>query len=307
MNEPSKHHYIPVFYLKQWAGADGMVCEMRKVRSGLSILRKSPKATSFKRDLYRIDNVPPERAQIFEKAFLSIADNDACKALQKLIHENKNWDTRLRSAWARFIMSILLRNPETVATIRDHILKIWEVGLEVLKSEYSKQPAGNETFEEYFARNHREKPNLDAARFLQSLIDDSKVGGDINSLRWDVVELNQSDTFLLTSDRPIEMPWLGSPDAHIALPIGPRRLFLAARKGDFLLQLLRNKHTDIARQLNKTVVTQAREYVWGFSEAEHAFVDRYMRTAPDRVILSRDQMRQSLEAMQNPHPDAQVT
>jgi uncharacterized protein DUF4238 len=27
MLEGEKHHYIPVFYLKQWAGADGRLCQ----------------------------------------------------------------------------------------------------------------------------------------------------------------------------------------------------------------------------------------------------------------------------------------
>ena len=31
MNDPSKHHFNPAFSLEPWAGADGRVCQMRRV------------------------------------------------------------------------------------------------------------------------------------------------------------------------------------------------------------------------------------------------------------------------------------
>ena len=41
MNEPRKHQYIPVFYLKQWAGADRRVCEYRRVMPGKVVTRRT--------------------------------------------------------------------------------------------------------------------------------------------------------------------------------------------------------------------------------------------------------------------------
>ena len=29
-NEGDKHHYLPVFYLKSWTGADGRLCEFSR-------------------------------------------------------------------------------------------------------------------------------------------------------------------------------------------------------------------------------------------------------------------------------------
>jgi hypothetical protein len=55
--EPRRNHGSA--YLRQWAGADKRVCTMRKVQSGLWVDRLSPKGTSYKKDLYRIENVPP--------------------------------------------------------------------------------------------------------------------------------------------------------------------------------------------------------------------------------------------------------
>jgi len=30
MNDPRRHHYNPEFYLDEWAGPDGLVCEIKK-------------------------------------------------------------------------------------------------------------------------------------------------------------------------------------------------------------------------------------------------------------------------------------
>ena len=192
MNPPRKHHYIPAFYLKQWAGADGKVCVMRKVPSGLSVLRRSPNATGFKVDLYKIDNVPPEQAQQFESVFLTLADNDAYHALQKLIADNRDWTPRYRSAWARFVISLLFRNPENVSDIRGHILHIWEAGKDALREAFLAKDLQGETFEQYFERTHAAVPHVDAAQFLRSLIDNERLGRTLVSMQWDIIELKKT-------------------------------------------------------------------------------------------------------------------
>jgi len=30
MNDPRRHHYNPEFYLGEWAGLDGLICEIKK-------------------------------------------------------------------------------------------------------------------------------------------------------------------------------------------------------------------------------------------------------------------------------------
>src|SRR5262249_12248196 len=82
MNDPRRHHYNPEFYLGEWAGPDGLVCEIKKAYGKVEARRRSPKATGFERDLYRTDGVPD--AQYVEKNFMSRLDNDAARALQKI-------------------------------------------------------------------------------------------------------------------------------------------------------------------------------------------------------------------------------
>jgi Protein of unknown function (DUF4238) len=293
-----KHHYIPVFYLRQWASADKRVCVMRKVQSGLWVDRLSPKGTGYKKDLYRIENVSPELAQSFESEFLKLTDTHASEALAKLLHRGSTWTDDLRSAWARFILSLLFRNPENVSRIRDHILEMWRVGFELYRNNYNPAEHNNAPFEEYQAQHP--VPHVEAAQFLKETIDNERIALDLMRMHWHVKPLEKSRTLLMTSDRPFDMPHLGSPNAYLALPIGPRHLFIATRKPDFVRRYIDPlSHTAIARTSNKQIVRQAREYVWAFDEDSSDFVKKHICTLPDRVILSDEQMRQTIETIRN--------
>src|SRR5262245_3140748 len=116
MSDPRRHHYDPVFYLREWAGSDGLVCEIKKAHGKVEAQRKSPRATGFQHDLYRTDGVPDD--QHVEKRFMAPLDNDAAHALQKILSGDRaNWSSKERTAWTRFILSRLFRNPENVTII----------------------------------------------------------------------------------------------------------------------------------------------------------------------------------------------
>ena len=118
LTEPRKHHYIPVFYLKQWVKSEkAQLCEYKLITGyGVKPRRTAPKGTGYQTDLYRINGVPDEVAQHFEKRFMQRVDGRASQALEALIsgHAN-NLDGELRSSWARFVVSLFFRNPECLS------------------------------------------------------------------------------------------------------------------------------------------------------------------------------------------------
>ena len=98
MNDPRRHHYNPEFYLGEWAGLDGLVCEIKKAYGKVEARRKSPKASGFERDLYRTVGVHDE--QHVEQNFMSPLDNDAAGALQKILSgDGTEWSGAERTAW----------------------------------------------------------------------------------------------------------------------------------------------------------------------------------------------------------------
>jgi hypothetical protein len=64
MKEGDKHHYLPKFYLKQWAtGLDGRLCEFSMPYDTVKPKRVHPDGTGYEPDLYNFNTLPaPARA-----------------------------------------------------------------------------------------------------------------------------------------------------------------------------------------------------------------------------------------------------
>ncbi|MGE4046261.1 MAG: DUF4238 domain-containing protein [Acetobacteraceae bacterium] len=301
MSEPRKHHYIPVFYLKQWAGMDRQVCEYRLVQPGKIVTRrKFPNGTGYKHDLYRVDGVPDPIAQAVEREFMRMVDTQANYALQKLIRgDSAPWDSKERSSWTRFLLSLRFRNPETVLTIKRQMVDVWEATLEDMKINYHKvRYVGDPpTFEEFVARTEAAAPYKAALRLLQEIIDNPRVGPSIFGMRWSCASLTASRISLLTSDRPLDMPHgLSDRGAYIALPIGPKRLFIAAHDDAYAKRVASADPTEVVKAVNQAVVHQAREFVWGLDDSQRRFVSNRISRVPDRPIITDVQKQQAIDA-----------
>jgi hypothetical protein len=297
MNDPSKHHYIPAFYLRQWA-TNGFVCEMRKIRGKVVAKPKAPDATGFLKDLYKIDGVPKEIAQHMELKFMHMVDTDAADALKRIQTNIQGaWPIRQRDGWIRFILSLLFRNPEVVAIIKAHFKTVWAEGISTLREDYKKtrKPGDPETFDDFLAKTDPHAPAVAASNFMQTIMNSEVTGNAIRKMTWGRLNLAHSKYTLLTSDRPIDMPIsLQSKDAYITLPIGPKLVFVASNDDAILRTLKTTDHSDVARKMNERVVAQARQYVWGLDASALAFVKKRICTLPDREIVSDNARQQSL-------------
>jgi hypothetical protein len=54
--------------------------------------------------------------------------------------------------------------------------------------------------------------------------------------------------------------------------------------------------TKLAKLMNKVVVGQAQEFVWGMDDSQLTFVQRYMGTIPEREIVTAKQHQEAIEA-----------
>ena len=303
MNDPRRHHYNPEFYLGEWAGPDDLVCEIKKAHGKVEAQRKSPRATGFERDLYRTDGVP--NAQHVEKNFMSPLDNDAARALQKILSgDGSEWGGAERTAWTTFILSLLFRNPENVTIIKDHIRDLWEQGIAALEANYAERrlPTDPESFDGYMALTNPAAAEISASNVLMETIANKRVGPTIFDMLWTRHDLKNSKFQLLTSDRPIIMPLgLGNPRAFIVLPVSPTVVFVAAHDRDFADWLAGRKHNELAKVFNKAVVCQARKFVWATNDSQLEFIRRHIGTAPDRTIITEAQKQEALAVVRGEH------
>lgn len=141
MGDPRKHHYIPAFYLRQWA-TEGFLCEMRKIHGKVVVHSKAPDGTGWKKDLYKIEGVAPGISQHFERTFMHMVDTEAAEAMRSFISGNMDVLIRERNAWIRFLLSLLFRNPEAVAELQGHVITLYQDSVETLRKNYEKLRLG---------------------------------------------------------------------------------------------------------------------------------------------------------------------
>jgi hypothetical protein len=123
MAEAEKHHYLPVFYLKQWAGADGRLCQFSRPYDRVKPKRTHPDGTGYVRGLYAIEDIDPEVINAIETKFLKPADGLAADALQDLLNDRPfRRPAPMRTSWSRFVLSLMIRYPEAVAEMKRQLL-----------------------------------------------------------------------------------------------------------------------------------------------------------------------------------------
>ncbi|WP_212374871.1 DUF4238 domain-containing protein [Acetobacter persici] len=143
-DETRKHHYIPVFYLKKWLSKNNAkndsltITEFQKTPAGVKYKYKTPAQTAYGIDLYRRDDLPQSIRDVLEKKVMSIIDNEASIIHEALLENKIPNNTHDRSVWARFIMSIIHRNPERVYDLTHSFEKSMQMVSEDIRKNYGK-------------------------------------------------------------------------------------------------------------------------------------------------------------------------
>lgn len=157
MAKQQKHHYVPSFYTKRWAAADGKLIEYRLGYQGQIFLRRThPDGTGYFRGLNTIDRLPPEIANFIEDQFLQRADDLACQALDHLLAGTLNANIDIKSGWTRFLISLLHRPPERIRYLKAIIEEKFAPILESLREGYPTRRGPNDppTFDEYVLKTN---------------------------------------------------------------------------------------------------------------------------------------------------------
>ncbi|RWP90638.1 MAG: DUF4238 domain-containing protein [Mesorhizobium sp.] len=289
-NPPTKHHYIPAFYLKRWAGHDGKVTEFTKPYRNVVARPIMPERTGHQERLYELKGYEPELAQQVEERFFKPIDTWASNALDMLERYGHSapWNSESRSAWTRFILSLLLRCPEDIALFREWWHSDFGRTDKVAEANYraAREDGDPETFAEFLERQPLSLKERYQYEVLFSLIDHANVGGEMNNMHWRVLPAPVNAPTLLTSDRPIlRANNLRGPQGHVALPIGPRLLFIASPDADFLKAILKANQVELAKEVNRQVVEGATRFVYGVDDTQFRFVQNHFGKSPQPRLM----------------------
>ena len=280
-SESEKHHYLPVFYLKQWVGADGRLCEFSRPYGAVKPRRTHPDGTGYVRGLYKIDGLPPETMNVIETKFLKPVDGLASDAMKALATDQPfSKPAEMRHSWARFILSLMVRYPEAIETmkrqLRENVQKMYA---ETRK--YTDPP----TFEEYEAINGTDEMARVHGKLLMDLMQDSKMGRLIFGMHWGVIAFSKYEHSLLTSDRPVVTNVFAIGANHVCLPIGPARLFCACETTEAETRMQRLDPDHVMRVMNDEIARRAFRYVYGDDDKQLRFVENRLGKSRQKPIL----------------------
>jgi hypothetical protein len=187
MSVPRDHHFLPVFYLRQWASyTDGKLIEYTIKHNEFIAKRVGPRGTGFESDLYSFPELPEDAAQYLESVILQDSDNKASVALQQHLRMSSDpWDAKIRSAWSRFLLGLILRHPDVMKELRVAAKSLWDKGHDETQRGYEaiRKPSDPATFEEYMVAHDS---NIEIKARLNMIIrafDNPQIGTHINGMK----------------------------------------------------------------------------------------------------------------------------
>ncbi len=243
--------------------------------------------------MYELKSVAPEHAQWIEMGPIWEIDTYGSQALDLLEAGNlASMSKQERSNWSRFLMSMMMRGPNDIELIRKNYAAEWqknvpEITEKLQGSENAITHALADKIPEMLAADGPLMADW-ALEMAVGLMDHTGMGGLLNNLIWIVREVPQSVPELLTSDRPImASETMILHDDYILMPIGPRKLFLGVTTPETEYRV---NQTNIGTQVhgvNRFIVGQAEEQVYGTSDAQLEFVREHMSKRPQPSLFER--------------------
>lgn len=286
-----KHHYLPEFYLSRWmVPADQPLCEFSRQNGVIKPKRVFPSATGFRKHLYSLEGLSGAEAQIVEDKFMSKVDSLAAQALDRLeTGDTLRENAKLRTAWARFVLSLVLRSPADVKILKEDYLAQLLVPDAELEAAWAKQrgPADPLTIQDYLAADP-DMPKRNATRILQKLIDHKNILPSIMRMRWAVIETDNTGWPMTTSDRPVvASDAMVGRNGHILMAMGPSRIFVATMRKEKLAEIWKSDWRLLAEQVSAKGVGQAENYAYASDDRHIAFVRQHIFRYPERSQFTR--------------------
>jgi len=277
-NPPRRHHYIPEFYQRKWAGEDRRVERYERINEAVVRRRVFPSAAGFQEDLYRHPRTEMDErnAQALEWAIFQRIDDAGAKALDALLlsHEALR-DNVVRRDWALFLRSMLVRTPFQMEGALASLEQIWRDVDVSDKYAAMYKPGMPRTATEFLELLNPKEAKEAAFQLFAGAMADDRTTRHIVNLPWRIFDCSAADHHLLLSDHPVVLVPLQTHDGHIAMPLSPKK-FLVAAANDRTRVIADSLRPKLAvRTMNKLTVQRARHCVIARNQFQDAFIRKH--------------------------------
>ncbi|MDY0966949.1 MULTISPECIES: DUF4238 domain-containing protein [unclassified Sphingomonas] len=282
-NPPRRHHYIPEFYQRNWAGSDRQIERYEWINGSVIRRRVFPKAAGFRENMYRHPRTAMDEwtAQALEWAIFAKVDDAAAKALDAMLSDPKSLnDYDVREPWSVFLRGMLMRTPYQMEGMLASLESIWRKTSIAEKYENMRQPGMPDTANEYLEML---QPNIVRDSAFQIFADaqtEDRTTRHIMRLPWRIFDCSSADHRLILSDHPVALVPLATEDGHIAMPLSPTK-FLVIATSDRTKAIANSlKPKLVVRILNKLTVQRARHCVIVTDRTQERYILKHFGAEP---------------------------
>lgn len=290
-NEPWRHHYVPEFYLKRWTNPKtGKLVEFSKPYGpAVKWHWKAPRGTGWSRDLYLFERQSGGDSRNLENSFFSPIDSKANKALLKMVQDRVGDLTEAeRRAWEHFILVMLMRVPESIQALTRTAMTQWDNPHPSVEARYvaTKPADAPDSLRDFLAITDVLDADTHISIFIEGLAQNHAIMNFIGQMSWGVISFPDDAPDLMTSDRCVVMPdgGLKNDSGHIAIPLGPKHLFIATSSDAIEREIRGMNYKDLATRNNWCVTVRAHKFVWSNSTDQHPNISELMGTVPGETI-----------------------
>ena len=273
------HHFLPRFYLSRWA-ANGKVWEYKLRRNGmLEGKERAPKGTGYEIDLYKVEAKEGEAAHAFELKFLQQHDDLASRALTKLETTGNPSDDEMRG-WISFLIAMNMRHPDDIKMLRAEYARRWRNEFGSLQDQYAVLKGDNNPDHicDFIEKHDPGRMETQMFDVLAGLMAHDKIGQLILDYEHSVTTLN-STLEMFTADRPVLMsPTLTEDNAYIIMPVGPKKLYLAAKDKTTQRLILNKSGNDMVKTVNDQVIKHSNIAAYSTQQGNERYINKRLGT-----------------------------
>ena len=275
-----KHHFVPAFLLREWqSGDDDKLTSLRWDRGAIVASRFKAKAVAKRLHLYATGLAEGRPDNKLELEFMGPkVDDPAAVAHQVMLSDGiEALNEQHCRDWARFLVCQLVRTPKMVAHLRLRGREILMRGDEPVAADVL-EPGEPQVPLSQWLEEH--KPGLFDDLGIETLpyiVNSSLINSVFLKATWSTREIKHAKFDLLVSDTPLVYEGKMNSNFLFALPISPRKLFLAYSDDQTGNNVKRTKADAVAITVNRTQADQAENYVFSTNDEQRAVVARYLR------------------------------
>ena len=281
-----EQHFVPSFLLEEWhAPPDSKLTAFRWSRNGLVCHRYKAKSVAKERHLYSMERSRAmPNVELEQRFFGPHVDDPAARVHAKILVSGvRDLAVEDRQAWGPFLMSLMLRVPSMVRSIRAKGRVILSARLDEDRNEYldvrGEEPEAS--LREWVEKHSPDLLDDIGVRTLPQLVFSEKLNHAILNSTWATVSVTGARFDLLISDRPLIVSGTFATKFLVALPVSPKRLFLAFSSPETLDRLNSTDKDELVRESNLSSVDGAERYVYGSSARQEAFVRKFLARPAD--------------------------